>query len=137
MYLLVFHVIVMWYRSDESLAPLDIAASEVEALEDCVFGAPGRYEELDVNLPAPGLSDWLVNRLLVESSLRDARILKAGGAAPMTADAVSSTAFRPLLGVVKIDLNLKQRMAALAVLREERDAAFLRDRAQYVCHVFA
>ena len=110
----------------------------VEALEDAVFGDQTSYEPQDLHPPPPAMAHWVTNRVLIESGLRE--MTKTGKPPSATPSAVANVVAtlpdavnHPLRsGILRLELNLKQRMAALRALRDERDYAFLRDRAQYV-----
>lgn len=115
----------------------DVCPNAVEALEDIVFGGAQEHDSRGLHAVPPAMGEWVAHRILIESRLRqdaaDPASIHAGLQLSNATVSLPNAVIHPLrTGVLKLNLNLRQRMAALKSLRDERDYVFLRDRAQYV-----
>jgi hypothetical protein len=103
------------------------------ALEDAVFGDAAGVGPLEVHGPSKRLCAWLSNRVLVEAALKDAAAHPDSAHRGLSLAGVDAALGHPLAhGTLRLELNLRQRLAAVASRADERDHIFLKLRAQYV-----
>lgn len=79
------------------------------------------FSHLDLRAPAKALSGWAAARLIVEG----------GGSVPVVAFPGPIDAAPLGMGPLRLDLSLRQRLAAVQARREERDRRFLHLRRKY------
>lgn len=107
----------------------------LSALEDMVFGDALPFAPSELHEPGQRMGSWVASRLVVEDALLQSASNPASihrGLSVLPATLGAGAGGNPLAsGVLKLQLNLRQRLAALHAKQEERDHLFLRRRAQY------
>ncbi len=119
--------------SDNGTAADNVPPAVLTALEEAVFGEPFEYSALALHPPSASLGSWVANRLIVEQALHETAVSPSSIHRGLSVAAAHPGTGHPLAsGVLKLQLNLRQRMAALDCKREERDHLFLKKRGKYV-----
>eukprot|EP01138_Halocafeteria_seosinensis_P015465 gb/GECG01015783.1/.p1 GENE.gb/GECG01015783.1/~~gb/GECG01015783.1/.p1 ORF type:complete len:1137 (+),score=180.01 gb/GECG01015783.1/:1-3411(+) len=109
--------------SPQAAPTKDEKPATVSSLETAVF-RDGESDQMNMDLRAPSkaLSGWVAARLISEGS----------GTAPVIALPGPVDASPLGMGPLRLEMNLRQRIAAVSAKREERDRRFLHLRRKYI-----